>query len=272
MPVLVHTHSPHRGAARSRQKDYVDFLCRLHARGVLGCDPSCLELDLSDEDVRYTTDAEPGMYDKVCCLNVLAPPPGSVVRFLDLYAAPGMDVVYSMLLNSFGLGLRVEVTGVSVVRDECDLERFERMRRNVEAVRALPCNCEVTLVQSSAQDFCRSYRGPPPDVALISMPWMTSLGEMGGSAGSLREPADMLREARALLGSLERSGTPPRVVSLMVPFESAGALASGYGVRESVLVTKCSAKSGRKISEYYCHLLERHYSGPAQASEFRFSV
>ena len=71
--MLVHTHSPHRGAARSRQKDYVDFLCRLHARGVLACDPSCLQLDLSDEDVRYTTDAEPGMYDKVCCLNVLAP-------------------------------------------------------------------------------------------------------------------------------------------------------------------------------------------------------
>lgn len=258
MPSAVHTHGARPGAARARKRDYAAFLREFCRRGGIGCDAGGMNLELSDEDARYATDAEPGVYDKLACLQWLwrGWPERDTVDIWDLYAAPGMDVVYSALAAGMGLGASVRVTGVSIVRDAEDRERFGRMRANARtAEETVGSACSVRLVESSAQDFCKGYAGAPADVAIVSMPWMTSMGELhGASEGQLRAAEDMMREARELLGSLERARRP-RIVSLMVPFGAEAVALEGYGLCETVRARKWSASQGREISEYCVHVL-----------------
>jgi len=61
MTCHVHSHGVHRGAAASRLQQYSAFFRELYAMGSLDRDLSLAALSLDDEDVRYTTDAEPGM-------------------------------------------------------------------------------------------------------------------------------------------------------------------------------------------------------------------
>jgi hypothetical protein len=282
MACHVHSHGVHRGAAACRVRDYRRFFGVLHEHGVLQCDVSGMDLALDDEDVRYTTDAEPGVYCKLAALEWLFREhgPRDEVRMWDLYAAPGMDVVYCMLVPGILSGVRVRVVGVSIVRDAKDEERFERMQRNADSVRASFEECgTVELVRSSALQFCQGYTGRSADVVMVSMPWMTTMGEFGtGGPGVLREPSDMMAEAVELLRALRERGAAPRVVLLMVPFDDSGvSRVEGYDLLESISISKYIAETRRKISCYYTHVLSLRRGGccdirDVRHSDFRYFV
>ncbi len=260
MTLHVHTHRVHKGASKSRTQNYLSFFKSLSQLDQATADFSRMSLHLSDEDVRYTTDAAPGVYNKLACLDwACRLEPGRKTKFhvCDLYAAPGMDVVYCMLLCGMHLGISCHITGVSIVRAEDDRERFKRMCENVaSALTLLPGGeCDVDLRPMSAVQFCKeSSGGAKIDILLISMPWMTSMGEMHGSAGTLRDPSDMASEAQELLEILGESGQCPLVVSLMVPYDHESFRFPGYCLLESVLMRKRSGESGLEISSYYTHL------------------
>jgi hypothetical protein len=260
MTLHVHTHAVHHGAAESRKQNYLSFfesLCKLDKDIV---DFSRMSLCLSDEDVRYTTDAAPGVYNKLACLEwACRLDPSKKIRFhlCDLYAAPGMDVVYCMLLCGMHLGISCHITGVSIVRGGEDSDRFKRMCENTaSALKLLPVGvCEVDLRPTSALQFCKELSNETRiDILFISMPWMTSMGEMHGSSGTLRNPSDMASEAVELLEALNQSGERPLVVSLMVPYDHDSFAFPGYCLLESVLMRKRSGESGLEISSYYTHL------------------
>lgn len=279
MTCHVHSHGVHRGAAASRLQQYSAFFRELYTMGSLDRDLSLAALSLDDEDVRYTTDAEPGFHDKLAALRCLREFCGAEldrpVSFWDLYAAPGMDVVYCMLLACCGFGVRV--TGASIVRDERDEARFRRMEGNVASAAAhVPRErCEVTLARSSALDFCRGYAGARPDVLVLSMPWMTTMGELErGAEGRLRDSADMMREARELLRAL-RPECRPRVVLLMVPFGPECVALPEYALWETLFNHKCHARGGGEISCYCTHVLARTSAPPparARSVVFRYFV
>lgn len=282
MTYHVHSHGVHRGAAVSRVRDYCRFFGVLHDHGVMQCDVSGINLSLDDEDVRYTTDAEPGVYCKLAALEWLyrRQGPREEITIWDLYAAPGMDVVYCMLIPGILTGVCVRVVGVSIVRDAKDAERFERMQMNTDSVHASYSECsDVELVRSSALEFCQKYTGRCADVVMVSMPWMTTMGEFGaGGPGALREPADMMAEAGELLRTLRGRGTAPRVVLLMVPFDdSRVSQIEDYELLESICISKYSARTEGKISCYYTHVLGFGQGvcgtiGCVRRSDFRYFV
>lgn len=271
----VHTHGVHHGAALSRLRQYRAFFSALYARGTVIRDLSRADISLDDEDVRYTTDAAPGVHDKLAVLDCLhtcsRKDPASPVSFWDLYAAPGMDVLYCMLLACSGFPMRV--TATSIVRDEHDEARFRRMEHNVASVRAElpPGTCEVSLLRSSALAFCRSYAGPRPDAVNLSMPWMTSMGELEpGASGQLRSAADMMREGNELLSAL-RPECRPRVILLMFPYGPGDVKLAGYAIWESIFNHKHHADTGEEISSYYTHILRAstaaNHNGAKQPSK-----
>ncbi len=90
--------------------------------------------------MRYTTDPEPGLFDKVRCVEIflaLSPKPKErfqanmekkFVTILDAFCAPGMDVLYAKLIPFVFKRVDVFVTGVSLVEDLHNEHRFQRMK------------------------------------------------------------------------------------------------------------------------------------------------
>jgi len=259
----VHTHGIRLNATQSRIHNFKFFFKTFCKQAHISSDFSKISLSLSDEDVRYTTDAAPGIYNKLACLEWvcrLNSNKDNTFNMCDLYAAPGMDVLYCMLLCGMNLGISFHITGVSIVRDIDDKDRFKRMCNNVSsALKILPEEvCKVNLFPMSAYQFCcECLTKTKIDILFISMPWMTSLGEMHGSVGALRAPSDMALEALGLLNTLVKSGQCPLVVSLMVPYDYNHFVFPGYCLLESVLIRKKSCVSNLEISSYYTHLFGR---------------
>lgn len=226
MAARVHVHGAVEGEGRERAAYYKDELRRLYETGVLCEDLCALKLSLDDEDVRYTTEPRPGICGKIACVDALQKGwperVGGDIVVWDLYAAPGMDVLYSMMIPLWCKGQQVHVVGVSIVHDDKERARFRRMQANVAALEKMSDNVGTcALVQSSAQDFCRDHgqsAEPCADVLLLSPPWLTSHGEMKDrhEKGKLRSCADIAAEVKECLDALSDAGRP-RVLSFMVP-------------------------------------------------------
>jgi len=192
IPGMFSTHKPIHHEAERRKRYYQESFKKFFQSGILRMDVSSIKLSLDDEDVRYTTDPEPGLYDKVRCVEILlALSPKQkeqfntimqrrLIKILDAYSAPGMDVLYSMLIPFVMRDVRVFVTGVSLVKDSHDQHRFERMDRNVKSMMDLlgSNGNNVNLVKSDAASYCEKYVDYRLDILILSPPWLSSHGEM----------------------------------------------------------------------------------------------
>jgi len=286
IPGIFSTHKPVHHEAERRKRYYQENFKKFFQSGILRMDVSSIKLSLDDEDVRYTTDPEPGLYDKVRCVEILlALSPKQkeqfktimqrrLIKILDAYSAPGMDVLYSMLIPFVMRNVRVFVTGVSLVKDAHDERRFQRMERNVGSMMELLKSDmnNVQLIRGDAAFYCENYVGDPLDILILSPPWLSSHGEMEkGVSDQARSAEDIGAEMDNLILKFKM---PPKIVSLMIPYDwneispHMEHLVSKYGAVETTWVIKKSSHDHHEISSYFIHIIAQNYKGMHKIREY----
>ena len=269
----VHTHGPIHGEGRRRASLYKQKMQGI-VRGA-GIDLSGLSLELSDEDVRYTTDVELGFHNAVLCAKYVGGSGETRLAIWELFGSPGLDMLCKMLYGALHPEVAVDITAVSAVRDDVEHDRFRRMMGNQESLaRCLRGgNVSVRFVPSMVSDFCRHAARLPsgPDVISMSPPWMLSEGEMRAAGRDEICPVStfvrLLGDMAAALGS-----KGPKVYSVMLPyswdeFGSVLGRMPGYALAESVTVVKTHGR-GRDLSEYHIHYMVRGHNKVARRSKF----
>jgi hypothetical protein len=201
--------------------------------------PISLILQLSDEDSRYTTDVSPGIYCKEIIFMEYykwskmhgEQDINQKILVWDLFCSPGMDILYMMIQdyrtkfeNNTSIKQKkrqLEIVGVSKADSHSLSDRFKRMTHNVNSLASfLPEIPMPTLIESTAQDYCRTYRGRAPDIVFLSPPWMETLGEM------VHERREVARSAEAitadivdLTNTIQRNTIQfPKFIVISVPF------------------------------------------------------
>ena len=154
----VHTHGPMHGEGRRRARLYKEDMQGI-VRGA-GIDLSDLILDLSDEDVRYTTDVKLGFYNAVLCALYAEKNVSRLVFNLviwELFTSPGMDMLCKMLLGCLHPEMNIDITAVLAARDDEEHNRFRRMMANERSLAAClhSTNISVRYVPSLVSEFCR---------------------------------------------------------------------------------------------------------------------
>jgi len=274
-------------AAEQRKRYYQDKFESFYRNNMLSVDVSKIQLSLDDEDVRYTTDPEPGLYDKIRCVEILRtlfrrtskPLDGRArkeyVTILDPYSAPGMDVLYSLLLPFAFTDVSVFVTGVSLVKDVHDENRFKRMESNVrnmlDILNLKGSQQQAYLVRDNALSFCEKTKNNPPDILILSPPWLSSRGEMkSGVADIPRSPAELADEINRVRYQFQK---PVKIISMMVPYDWDALapymprIAHEYGVAETVRVIKKSNDDQRIVSSYFIHIVAYEYRGESNRKD-----
>ncbi len=191
-----------------------------------------LDLQLSDEDARYTTDVSPGIYCKQRAFDVYnitkRADDSSVVIVWDLFCSPGMDILYLILKDHLiryedaKHSRQLEITGVSRVGDQTERNRFIRMKHNIQSLLSLiPDACVPQLHESTAKQFCESYHGPTPDILLLNPPWMESMGEIQHrTRGSARSVHSLTAEMAELIQLIKaNTGHSPSIIACSVPYD-----------------------------------------------------
>jgi hypothetical protein len=244
-----------------------------------GIDLSDLILDLSDEDVRYTTDVKLGFYNAVLCALYAGKNVSSLVIW-ELFASPGMDMLCKMLMGSLHPEMRMDITAVSAARDDVEHDRFRRMMANERSLTA--ClhseNISVRYVPSLVSEFCQEDAAdhgtrPKPDVISMSPPWMISDGDMHGAWHDNVSPVGtFVRLMGGIAGALGSRG--PTVYSVMLPyswdeFKPVLEHMPGYTLAESVTIQKNNGHNA-KTSSYHVHYMVRGYTDTEKQSQFVF--
>lgn len=282
MPAEVHWRHFKHGDGRSRLRQYLKELREITEGAGFRWDQ--FHLRISDEDARYTTDVHPGIHVKQQCLKYL----GRKCRIWDLFSAPGMDILYNMVLAAILPEREIQSVGVSIARDDVEMLRFARLKHNVDSMlQSLPFGSKVMkpeLHAMSALDFCTK---PPSttqvaDLLWLSPPWMTSRGDMetGVGVGIKRDPKDFTNEICSLVCAIFNTyKSTPKVIACMLPYDWDDIKSlvllpcmGVYSLAEKIHIVKKAKEGGKTISTYFVFIMVQNYCKPTTEDEFVFYV
>ena len=120
---------------KNRIMYYKERLQEFYKEEILSIDVSNLSLILDHEDIEYAKDPDPGLFEKVRCVEIYKFLTSNFNRLFetimkkrkitlwDFYSAPGMDVLYSMLVPHIIKDVNLQITAISTTKDEKEDKR-----------------------------------------------------------------------------------------------------------------------------------------------------